>query len=241
MHLSFEDAFEGVHTKLRITGDGACDVCHGSGAAPGTHPHTCPTCGGSGQVTVDQGLFSIANPCPTCGGRGQVVDTPCSACGGSGRVVKPRELTVKIPAGVKDGATIRVSQRGGPGANGGPAGDVLVTVHVEPHPVFGRRGDDVTVELPVTFSEAALGTKLKVPLPEGGTSTIKVPSGTPSGKTFRLRGHGAPRRGGKRGDLLVSVRVQVPSKLTRRQKELFTELAELEDTSDRDRLFASQQ
>jgi molecular chaperone DnaJ len=234
VHLSFEDALAGVRTTLRITGDGACDTCHGSGAAPGTSPVRCETCSGRGQVTVDQGPFSFAQPCATCGGRGQRIETPCSTCTGSGRVVKPRQLTVKVPAGVKDGAVIRVAGRGGPGSDGGPAGDVLVTVQVEKHPLFGRRGDDVTIEVPITYAEAALGTKLRVPTPSGGTRTIKIPAGTTSGRTFRVRGEGAPKRGNGTGDLRVTVRIEVPSRPTREQKRLLEQLAELDDTSARD-------
>jgi molecular chaperone DnaJ len=238
VHLTFEDALQGVRTTLRVTGDGACDRCGGSGAAPGTHPTTCNVCGGRGQVTVDQGPFSFAQPCNACGGRGQRIDTPCTTCEGQGRVVKPRELTVKVPAGVKDGAVIRVQGRGGPGVRGGPSGDVLVTVHVEAHPLFGRRGDDVTLEVPITFSEAALGTKLRVPTPQGETRTIKIPSGTSSGRTFRVRGQGAPKKNGGYGDLLVTVRVEVPSKLTKTQKRLLEELSQHDDASAREqRLF----
>ena len=238
VHLTFEDALEGVRTTLRVTGDGACDTCGGSGAAPGTHPTTCSLCGGRGQVTVDQGPFSFAQPCNACGGRGQRIDTPCSTCDGQGRVVKPRELTVKVPAGVKDGAVIRVPGRGGPGSGGGPAGDVLVSVHVEAHPLFGRRGDDVTLEVPISFSEASLGTKLRVPTPHGEPRTIKIPSGTSSGRTFRVRGQGAPKKGGGFGDLLVTVRIEVPSRLSKAQKRLLEELAEHDDPSAREqRLF----
>jgi molecular chaperone DnaJ len=234
VHLSFADALAGVKTKLRIHGDGPCDTCHGTGAKPGTAPRACTTCGGRGQVVVDQGMFSMANACPACGGRGTVIEDPCPTCAGDGRVVKPRELTVKIPAGVKDDATIRVAGRGAPGINGGPAGDVLVKVHVEPDRVFGRRGDDVTVDVPVTYTEAALGTKLRVPTPDGGTTTIRLPAGTASGRTFRLRAKGAPTRNGKAGDLLATVRVRVPQKLTKEQRKLIEQLGELDDTTDRD-------
>jgi molecular chaperone DnaJ len=236
VHLTFEDALAGVRTTLRITGDGTCDTCSGSGAAPGTSPVTCTACGGRGQVTVDQGPFSFAQPCNACGGRGQRIESPCVTCDGSGRVVKPRQLTVRIPAGVKDGATIRVAGRGGPGQAGGPPGDVLVTVHVTAHPRFGRKGDDVTLDVPITYSEATLGSKVTVPTPTGGTRTIKVPSGTASGRTFRIRGEGAPRRGGGTGDLLVTVRIQVPTKLSREQKKLLQQLAEHDDASLRDRV-----
>ncbi|MEX0835906.1 MAG: molecular chaperone DnaJ [Nitriliruptor sp.] len=234
VHLTFEDALAGVRTTLRITGDGACDTCKGSGAAPGTSPVRCETCGGRGQVTVDQGPFSFAQPCGRCGGRGQRIETPCATCDGSGRVVKPRQLTVKVPAGVKDGAVIRVAGRGGPGADGGPAGDVLVSVHVAPHPLFGRRGDDVTLEVSITYAEAALGTKLTVPTPSGNTRTIKIPAGTTSGRTLRVKGEGGPKRGGGTGDLRVTVRIEVPSRPSREQKRLLEQLAELDDTSARD-------
>jgi molecular chaperone DnaJ len=238
--LSFGDALRGVTTTLRVTGDGPCERCHGTGAEPGTSPRTCPQCGGSGAVAVDQGMFSISQPCPTCGGRGQSIDDPCTSCGGSGREVKPREFRVRIPAGVKDGARIRLAGRGGPGENGGPPGDLFVNVAVEPHHLFGRRGGDVTIEVPITFAEAALGTKLTVPLPlpEGGrdTTTIRIPPGTANGRTFRIREQGAPRGDGGRGDLLVTVRVEVPQKLSRKQRQLLGELAELDDTTDRDRM-----
>ncbi len=235
VHLTFEDALAGVRTTLRVTGDGACDTCGGSGAAPGTSPRPCSVCGGRGQVTVDQGPFSFAQPCQACGGRGSTVESPCTTCGGEGRVVKPRQLTVRVPAGVRDGAVIRVPGRGGPGVVGGPPGDVLVTVHVAPHPVFGRRGDDVTLEVPLTYAEAALGTKLTVPTPRDGRRTIKVPAGTAPGRTFRIRGEGGPKKHGGSGDLLVTVRLDVPTTLTRQQRKLIEQLAELDDTSARER------
>jgi molecular chaperone DnaJ len=234
VHLTFEDAFSGVRTTLRITGDGACDTCGGSGAAPGTTPVRCETCAGRGQVTIDQGPFSFAQPCSTCGGRGQRIETPCTTCSGAGRVVKPRQLTVRIPAGVKDGAVIRVAGRGAAGSDGGPSGDVLVTVHVAAHPLFGRKGDDVTLEVPITYAEAVLGTKLTVPTPRGNTRTIKVPSGSTSGRTLRVRGEGAPKRGGGHGDLLVTLRIEVPARPSREQKRLLEQLAEHDDTSARD-------
>ncbi|MFP4312629.1 MAG: molecular chaperone DnaJ [Nitriliruptoraceae bacterium] len=236
VHLTFEDALAGVRTTLRITGDGPCDTCGGSGAAPGTSPTRCEVCGGRGQVTVDQGPFSFAQPCQRCGGTGQTIEHPCTTCAGSGRVVKPRQLTVKIPAGVRDGAVIRAAGRGGPGVNGGPPGDVLVTVHVASHPLFGRKGDDVTLEVPITLTEASLGTKLTVPTPHDGTRTIRIPAGTGHGRTFRIRGEGAPKARGGSGDLLVSTRIEVPSRLSREQRRLLEQLAELEDTSERDRM-----
>lgn len=239
VHLTFEDALAGVRTRLRVRSAGTCDTCRGTGARPGTSPRACSTCGGRGQVAVNQGPFSIAQPCPDCGGRGHVIEDPCGTCKGTGQVTKPRELTVRIPAGVKDGATIRVPGRGGAGVDGGPAGDVLVKVHVSPHRLFGRRGDDVTLEVPLTFPEAALGTTLTVPLPQGGERTIRIPPGTSPGRTFRVQGEGAPRRGGGRGDLLVTVRVEVPRKLSRRQRELLEELRQLDDTRERDEMLAT--
>jgi molecular chaperone DnaJ len=235
VHLTFEDALAGVRTTLRVTGDGTCDTCAGSGAAPGTSPRTCTTCGGRGQVAVDQGPFSFAQPCQACGGNGSIIENPCTTCSGSGRVVKPRQLTVKIPAGVRDGAVIRAAGRGGPGTGGGPAGDVLVTVHVEPHPVFGRKGDDVTVEVPITFSEAALGAKLAVPTPRDARRTIKVPAGTGDGRTFRIRGEGAPKKKGGTGDLLVTTRIEVPTHPSRAQRKLLEELATHDDPTARER------
>ena len=234
VHLTFEDALAGVRTTLRVTGDGACDTCGGSGAAPGTTPRACAACGGRGQVTIDQGPFSFAQPCGSCGGRGATIETPCTTCSGNGRVVKPRQLTVKIPAGVRDGAVIRAASRGGPGTNGGPAGDVLVTVHVEAHPRFGRKGDDVTLELPVTYTEATLGAKIAVPTPRDGKRTIKVPAGTPNGRTFRIRGEGAPKKSGGTGDLLVTTRLIVPTSISRAQRKLLEELAAHDDTAARD-------
>jgi len=234
VHLTFEDALAGVRTTLRVTGAGTCDTCGGSGAAPGTAPRTCTTCGGRGQIAVNQGPFSFSQPCGVCGGRGHVIETPCTTCAGDGRVVKPRQLTVRIPAGVRDGAVIRVPGRGGPGSGGGPAGDVLVTVHVTPHPRFGRKGDDVTIEVPVFFSEAALGTKLTVPTPRGGTRTIKIPPGTRSGRTFRIRGEGAPRKRGGNGDLLVSTRIEVPAKPSPEQQQVLEALASHDDVAGRD-------
>jgi molecular chaperone DnaJ len=243
VQLSFEDALAGVTTTLRVTGDGPCDTCGGTGARPGTSPRRCPQCDGSGTVAVDQGMFSMAQPCPRCSGRGQVIEDPCGTCAGSGRVVKPREMRVRIPPGVKDGARIRLTGRGGPGEHGGPPGDLYVNVSVAPHPLFGRRGRDITIEVPITYAEAALGTKLRVPLPmpDKGRehTTIRIPAGTSGGRIFRIPDEGASERGGGRGDLLVKVKVEVPRSLTRRQRELLKELQELDDTAERDEMLES--
>jgi molecular chaperone DnaJ len=236
VHLTFEDAFAGVSTTIAVTGEAACQTCSGSGAAPGSSRVTCTTCGGRGEVVVNQGPFAFAQPCGRCGGAGTMVEQPCTSCRGSGSVNRQRQLQVRIPAGVRDGATIRVAGRGGPGQAGGPAGDVLVKVHVAAHPRFGRRGDDITLDMPMTFAEVALGTTVEVPTPSGGRRRIRIAAGTQPGKVLRLRGEGAPRsgRGKGDGDLLVTVRVQVPSRLTREQKRVVQELAALDDTAERD-------
>jgi molecular chaperone DnaJ len=225
VQVSFEDAIGGITVPLRITGAAPCETCGGSGAEPGTQVQTCPQCGGTGSVTVDQGLFSLSRGCPRCGGSGRVVEKPCRTCGGSGQTGKTRTLSVKIPAGIANGARIRLAGRGEPGPSGGRAGDLYVTVRVAPHPFFGRRGSDLTVELPITFPEAALGANVKVPTLNGAV-TLKIPSGTSQGRTFRLRGRGAPKRGGGKGDLLVTVNVQVPSRLSKEERELLEQFRE---------------
>ncbi len=235
LHLTFEDALEGISTTINITTEGPCATCHGSGAAPGSSRVTCSACSGSGEVVVDQGMFSFAQPCGRCGGAGTIVETPCRTCSGTGRTLTPRRIQVRIPAGVRDGATVRVAGRGQAGRDGGPAGDVLVRVRVAEHPVFGRRGDDVTLELPLTFAEAALGTTVTVPTPGGETRRIRIPAGTQPGKVLRVRGQGAPRtRGTGSGDLLVTVRVSIPERLDAEQERLVRELAALDDTTARD-------
>ena len=237
VRLSFDDAMAGVTIPVTLDGPAVCTTCHGSGAAPGTQPVVCATCGGSGQVAVNQGFFQMEQTCPTCSGTGRTIETPCPTCHGSGAVRRSRTVRVKVPAGVKDGARIRVSGRGEPGGPGGQAGDLYVRVRVSQHPVFGRSGDNLTVELPVTYPEAALGANVKVPTLNGSV-TLKVPAGTPSGKTFRVKGKGAPKRGGH-GDLLVTVNVDVPKKLSKREKELLAELRDTETESPRAELGVS--
>ena len=234
--ISFEDAVNGATVPLRIQGPATCRTCGGSGAEPGTVPEVCPQCGGTGAVAQNQGVFSFSRPCPRCGGSGRIVEHPCKTCGGSGSVRRTREFSVRIPAGVKDGARIRVPGRGEPGPPGGRAGDLYVVVRIAPHRLFGRRDSDLTLELPVTFSEAALGANVQVPTLNGAV-TLKIPAGTASGRTFRIRGKGAPRpRKGGHGDMLVTVRVDVPSKLSREQKELLKRLQDTEGESPRRRL-----
>ncbi len=235
LHLTFEDALAGISTSINVTTEGPCSTCRGSGAAPGSDRATCAACRGTGEMVVDQGMFSFAQPCGRCGGAGTTVETPCRTCSGSGRVLTPRSIQVRIPAGVRDGATVRVAGRGQAGRDGGPAGDVLVRVHVADHPVFGRKGDDVTLDLPLTFAEATLGTTVVVPTPSGESRRIRIPAGTQPGKVLRVRGEGAPRtRGAGAGDLLVSVRVTVPERLDAEQERLVRELAALDDTTGRD-------
>jgi molecular chaperone DnaJ len=187
-------------------------------------------------VTRDQGLFGLSSPCPTCQGRGSVIDDPCPTCKGRGSEIRTRELRVRIPVGVSDGATIRLKGQGEPGQAGAPAGDLIVKVHVSPHPLFGRQGQDLTITVPVTFAEAALGTELKVPTLDGPI-TLKVPPGTQNGRVFRVRGRGVPGAGRKHaGDLLVSLEVAVPEKLSRKERELLREFASLSDLSPRTHL-----
>ena len=223
--LEFEDAVRGATVPVHLRGPTVCRACRGSGAKPGTLPRPCPTCGGRGTITRDQGLFGFSSPCPTCGGRGSVVDTPCPTCRGSGEEVRTRTVPVRIPAGVNDNAVLRVRGQGEPGQAGGPPGDLLLRVRVKPHRLFGRKGRDLTLTVPVTFPEAALGTELKVPTLDGQVP-IRIPPGTPSGKTFRVRGRGVPASGrNPAGDLLVTIQVAVPKKLSRRERELLRELA----------------
>jgi len=225
LHLDFLDAVHGVTTSVGITAEAPCSVCGGSGAKPGTAPDMCATCGGSGAVAVDQGPFSFSQVCPTCGGRGAVVKDKCKHCKGRGIEVRPRTVKVRVPAGVDDGQRIRVKGRGAPGTNGGPPGDLYVGVHVAPHPIFARSGKaDLTVKVPITIPEAALGAQVKVPTLEAPV-TVKVPAGTQSGKTVRVRGKGIRRASGDPGALLVTFDVVVPTELDDAAKHAIEELA----------------
>jgi molecular chaperone DnaJ len=223
--LSFDEAMQGTTVPIQIKGPAPCPVCGGSGAEPGTSPTVCPECGGTGAVAVNQGMFSVSRTCPRCSGSGRLIEHPCHGCHGSGTVRRTRRFSVKIPAGVRDGQRIKVGGRGEGGEPGATAGDLYVVVHVRPHPVFGRKGSDLTVDLPVTYPELALGAQVEVPTLNGPV-TLKVPAGTASGKTFRVRGKGAPKPRGGQGDLLVTVNVDVPKRLTREQKELLERLGE---------------
>ncbi len=214
VRVTFEQAVEGVTVPLRTTSDDACPSCRGTGAKAGTVPRVCYNCEGTGMQTgTSGGVFAMTEPCTVCKGRGLVVDEACPTCHGSGRAQSSRTMQVRIPAGVNDGQRIRLRGKGASGERGGPDGDLYVTVHVASHPVFGRRGDDLTVTVPVAFDEAALGATIKVPTLGGAPVTLKIPPGTPNGRTFRARGKGAPRKDGSRADLLVTVEVQVPPTL----------------------------
>jgi molecular chaperone DnaJ len=228
--LSFEDAMAGVTLPVTLTGPAPCTTCHGSGAAPGTQPVPCANCGGSGQVAVNQGFFSMAQTCPSCQGSGRLIQSPCATCGGAGAQRRKRTIQVKIAPGVKDGARIRLAGKGESAGSGGTAGDLFVRVHVQPHRVFSRRGDDLTVDLPVTFPEAALGRR-----PGADDERCGHPEGAGGNayrQTFRIKGKGAPRKTGH-GDLLATVVVDVPTKLSREQKDLVERLSEATEGSPR--------
>ncbi|MCV2490223.1 molecular chaperone DnaJ [Geodermatophilus sp. YIM 151500] len=235
--LSFEEAVLGVTVPLRMQSPGTCPTCAGSGARPGTSPHTCPVCAGAGVTSRSQGAFAFSEPCRNCRGTGRVVDDPCPTCTGSGITTQTRTITVRIPAGVKDGQRIRLPGKGAPGRRGGPAGDLFVVVHVSEHPLFGRKGDDLTLTVPITFVEATLGTTLTVPTLEGSVS-LKVPAGTASGRTLRVRGRGVPGKG-RAGDLLVTVEVAVPVRLTPDQRALLEKLAVEMDEDPRPQITAA--
>lgn len=212
--LTFEQAIEGRTVSLRLSSEQACAACSGTGAKAGTVPRVCPRCEGSGMQTSNSGgVFSMTEPCRECLGRGLVVDDPCQVCHGSGRGVSDRTISARIPAGVKNGQRIRLRGKGGPGEQGGPNGDLYILVHVTPHRLFGRKGDNLTLSVPVRFDEAALGATISVPTLEGRAVSLKIPAGTPNGRTFRVKGRGAPGRAGVRGDLMVTVEVETPSSL----------------------------
>lgn len=233
--IPFEDAAFGVTTQVTLEGAAACSKCHGSGAEPGTQVSSCPTCGGRGVVAQNQGFFSFSQTCPQCGGTGKLIETKCTQCGGSGSENRRRQVKLRVPAGVKDGTTLRLRGNGAPGTHGGPPGDLMVRIRVAPSETFGRRENDLTLTVPITYTEAALGTKLDVPSLNGGVK-VKIPSGTPSGKTFRVRGGGISPERGRQGDLLVTVEVAVPKKVSKDEKKLLEELAEHETEDIRSHL-----
>jgi molecular chaperone DnaJ len=219
--LPFSEAVNGATVSLRLTGEGPCKVCKGTGAKAGTVPRVCPTCEGTGQGSRNLGSFAFSEPCKTCRGRGLVVDDPCETCSGSGRAMSTRTIQARIPAGVADGQRIKIPGKGAPGERGGPPGDLYVRVHVQAHPhgTFGRSGSNLTISVPVSFTEAALGAEIKVPSHGGMPVSLRIPAGTPSGRTFRVRGKGVRRKDGTSGDMLVTVNVQVPQDLNDKARD----------------------
>lgn len=218
--LGFMEALDGATVSLRLSSDAACSACSGTGGKPGTKPHICAECEGAGFiVSTAGGAFSLNETCPACGGRQLVYDDPCPSCGGSGQGQSTRTVQARIPAGVKDGARIRLRGKGAVGINGGPAGDLFITVKVSPHRVFARKGDNLTLDVPISFDEAALGGEIRVPTLGGAPVTLKIPAGTPNGRTFRVRGRGATKSDGTKGDLLATVQVHVPAVLDAAAKE----------------------
>ncbi len=221
--LSFTEAVEGTTVSLRLTSSAACAACTGTGARAGTTPRVCPTCEGTGAASRNLGNFAFSEPCRDCKGRGLIVDDPCPVCEGSGRAKSTRTIQARIPAGVADGQRVKLKAKGAPGENGGPAGDLYIQTHVKPHAVFGRSGDNLSVTVPVTFTEAALGAEIKVPILKGMPVTLRIPPGTPNGRTFRVRGRGVARKDGTKGDLLATVEVLVPNTLDDKSRELLNE------------------
>jgi len=235
LHLPFREAVAGVETSLHITSDMPCSTCHGSGSRPGTSRTTCGNCHGRGVLDDNQGMFSFSQPCGACSGEGSIITDPCPGCRGRGIERRAREVRVRIPAGVADGQRIRLAGRGGAGRNGGPAGDLHVLVHVDADALFGRDGRNITITVPVTFSELTLGVKLTVPTLEDKPVTLKIPAGTPSNKVFRVKGRGVATKKGT-GDLLVTVQVVVPTDLSKEQRSAIEALADTLPAASREHL-----
>ncbi|CAN5852926.1 molecular chaperone DnaJ [soil metagenome] len=230
VNLNFNDALSGITTKVNVPVEESCDSCKGTGAAPGTAPKVCKSCGGRGLRSSDQGFFALSEPCRECGGAGTVIEQPCATCRGVGRIKRSRAVTVKIPAGAKDGMKIRVPGKGNAGERGGPSGDLYVVTRIEKHPIFERQGNDFLIEVPVSFVEAALGARIDVPKPAGGTVRLRLPEGTQDGRRLKVPGAGAPRpRGGTPGDLIVKAVVIVPKKLRKREREILEAFGEEHD------------
>jgi molecular chaperone DnaJ len=235
LRMSFREAFNGMETALHLTSDLPCGTCSGSGAKPGTAPTMCQHCRGSGVSDDNQGMFSFSSPCPVCGGAGSVITSPCGTCRGGGVEKRAREVKVRIPAGVDDGQRIKLKGRGGAGRNGGEIGDLYVIVHVDRDNIFGRDGKNLTINVPVTFAEATLGTKLTVPTLDGNPVTLKIPAGTPTGKVFRVKSRGVATKK-TTGDLLVTVQVDVPTKITNEQRDALEAMAAAFPAAPRDYL-----
>jgi molecular chaperone DnaJ len=231
--IGFADSIDGVTVSLRLSSDAPCPDCSGTGARAGTVPRVCPDCDGVGMRAASVGgAFTMNETCPTCRGRGLIVDDPCPTCHGSGRGMSNRTISARIPAGVKDGQRIRLRGKGANGERGGPPGDLYVNVKVATHPLFGRKGDNLTLTVPVSFAEAALGAEIKVPTLSGAPVTLKIPPGTPNGRSFRVRGRGVQRKDGNKGDLLVTVEVQVPAHLDANARVAVEALRDATEVSD---------
>ncbi|TDD28752.1 molecular chaperone DnaJ [Kribbella turkmenica] len=231
--IEFAEAVNGVTVGLRMTSDEPCKTCRGTGAKYGTVPKVCLKCEGTGmQTSVQGGVFAMTEPCTECRGRGLVVDQPCETCHGSGRGQSSKTMQVRIPAGVQDNQRIRLKGKGAAGERGGPAGDLYVTVHVKPHRIFGRQGEHLTLNVPVSFTEAALGAEIKVPTLDGLPVTVRIPAGTANGSKLRVRGKGSVRRDGTKGDLLLTLEVQVPHELSEEQRAKLQEFSSASDQPD---------
>jgi molecular chaperone DnaJ len=227
VRLSFEDSLRGSEVKVPVELTVACHTCGGTGAEPGTSPVICPECNGRGVKAESQGLFALSQPCPRCRGNGTVIEQPCRTCKGSGRERRIKTYTVKIKPGVKDGTRIRLKGKGEAGQNGGPAGDLVVLTHVDASPTYERRGDDLVVQAPVSYVTAVLGGKVDVPTPDG-TVSLKIPAGSEDGKLIRIKGRGAPRISGSgKGDVLARVRIQVPKRVNKKERELLEQLQQV--------------
>ena len=227
LQISLEEAGEGLESKLQIPRQEMCETCRGTGAQPGSKPETCSACRGQGQVRFSQGFLTVARPCPQCGGEGQINRNPCKDCRGQGRQRRERLLNVTIPAGIEDGNQLRVSGEGEGGVHGGPPGDLYVVIHVKPHDIFVRRGADLLCELPLTFAQAALGAEVEVPVLRG-RATLTIPAGTQPGQQLHLRGKGMPSlRGRNHGDAIYQVAIEVPTRLSSRQRELLEEFQQV--------------
>jgi len=236
MEVSFEEAAFGVKKEIQVSRYEKCEVCTGTGVAPGSHPETCPVCKGTGYVEVTQGFFSISRTCSRCQGRGTIIRNPCKNCRGTGRVHRVRKVKVNIPPGVDDGSRLRLRGEGEAGVGEGPSGDLYLTIKVKPHPIFKREEDTVICEIPITFSQAALGGEVEVPTLEGKVK-MKIPPGTQTNKIFRLRGRGIPRLNSYgRGDQWVRVIVETPVNLTREQKEFLKKFDELNQGNGQPRI-----
>jgi molecular chaperone DnaJ len=235
VELSFADALAGATVRVPVDKANTCPDCHGSGAAPGTSPTICPDCKGRGVISESQGFFALSHPCPRCGGGGTVIEHPCPNCRGAGRVRSTKTYQVRIPAGVRDGTRIKVAAKGEAAPRGGQPGDLYVVTKVGPSPLYTRRGNDLVIEVPVTFSEASMGSQVELPTPDGKTVKVKVPAGSTDGKLLRVKGRGAPKlKGGGNGDLLARLRIAVPSKLSKQEREALEKLQEIQRASHGD-------